>query len=63
MFLRLLMMLQTAAYDSAFHENGLIDMQGIAINCNNLVIGKASSNLGQEFRPKKRVTKLGNMQT
>jgi hypothetical protein len=55
--------LQTAAYDHAFHENGIIDMHGIALQTNNPVIGKASSNLGQEFAPKKRSTKLGNMQT
>lgn len=55
--------LQTAAYDHAFHENGVIDMNGIALQTDNPVIGKASFNLGQEFRPKKRSTKLGNMQT
>lgn len=34
--------LQTAAYDHAFHENGVIDMHGIALQTDNPVIGKAS---------------------
>ena len=34
--------LQTAAYDHAFHENGIIDMHGIALQTDNPVVGKAS---------------------
>jgi hypothetical protein len=39
--------LQTAAYDHAFHENGVIDMHGIALQTDNPVIGKASTGSGK----------------
>lgn len=39
--------LQTAAYDHAFHEDGIIDMHEIALQTDNPVIGKASVNPGK----------------
>lgn len=32
--------LQTAAYDHAFHEDGKIDMHGIALQADGLILGK-----------------------